>query len=311
MPAGKQSRLSSCSLRSSACERAWSSPCWASIRATRPRASGRRRRPAGGTRPASPAPDSICRALEAVERLGEAGEEVARPPVELGPGGRLVGPGELHGRVDEDQLGDRLGHRERAQGAVLIDGVDGEGGRAHRQDPALARPDGDDLAEVLVEVEVVDGAADLGEVVGPRRADGERLLLDGQAAQEQLAVLGQRPGPGVREREPDDARGRRRRRRGEGRDPAGDEGVLRTGRAGARDERRSEEEGEGSGRHDLHPPGESGLPGRGPARPAGPSWPAPRIRSIGRGGWADDRARDDPRGAVTILPARSSRRGDP
>ena len=75
--------------------------------------------------------------VQAVERLGDAGEELTRSLGELRLGDLLVGPGDLDGRVDGDQLRDRLRQRDGGKAAVLVDGGDGDragrGGRMPRR----------------------------------------------------------------------------------------------------------------------------------------------------------------------------------
>src|SRR5262249_21611755 len=94
------------------------------------------------------------------------------------------------------------------------------------QDTALAPPYGEDVSEVVVEVEVVDVGEELGQVVRPGGRDRLRLFLDGQSREIKSLAGGQGPLLGLFERQ-SIARGDRR----DGTRP-GDLDLLADGRGG-------------------------------------------------------------------------------
>src|SRR5207244_1172634 len=100
-----------------------------------------------------------------------------------------IRPGELHSRVDGDQLGDRLRYHDGGQIAVLIDHRGINNPRTRRQDAQSSPLEGEHRSQVVVKVEVGVAADDLRKVVLAGCGRGVALLLDIEESEGKALII--------------------------------------------------------------------------------------------------------------------------
>jgi hypothetical protein len=189
--------------------------------------------------------------VEAVERLGDAREEFPRPFGELRLGDLLVGPGDLDGRVDGDQLRDGLRQRDREEAAVLPDAGDRDGAGPGGEDATPSRPHRVHDPKVFVEMKVEFFAEQLWQIIRPGGGRRLALLVDCEAREPEPLARGEGPLFRVFQREVVDALGWDEPIR------SGDERVLSL-RPSSEHQGESESRAQDNalgGRHMIRPPG--------------------------------------------------------